>query len=265
MIGLIAGSGSLPGIFKKEAERRGEKVFSVGIKGITSIHTEERLAFGRVGELISLFKERGIKKIVMLGKFEHRLIYNDFVNIDEDVRSVIAGSSTRKPADIIRSFMLYMEKRGFIFINPKPFLSSILSDKGPMNGIAPRESAMADAVLGFPIAKAMANFDVGQTIVLKDKAVVAVEAMEGTQKTIERAGRIAGKGCRVLKVGRDNQDFRVDVPTVGVDTIKVMIDAGADVLFLEAGSVYMVDKEKMLDLAERHRISVYGIDPDVIK
>ncbi len=264
MIGLIAGSGSLPGIFKKEAEKRGEKVFAVGIEGITNIQTEEKLAFGKVGELIGLFKERGIKKIVMLGKFEHRLIYNNF-NIDEEAKSVITGSYTRKPADLIKSFMLYMEKKGFSFINPKPFLSSILSKKGPMNGVAPEKSAMDDAVVGFPIAKAMANFDVGQTIVLKDKAVVAVEAMEGTQKTIERAGRIAGKGCRVLKVGRDNQDFRVDVPTVGVDTIKVMIDVGADVLFLEAGNVYMVDKEKMLDLAEKHGISVYGIDYDVIK
>ncbi len=263
MIGLIAGSGSLPGIFKKEAEKRGEKVFAVGIEGITNIHTEERLAFGKVGELIGLFKERGIKRVVMLGKFEHRLVYKNFT--DEDAKSVIAGSSTRKPADLIKSFMLYMEKKGFSFINPKPFLSSILSEKGPMNGVAPGKSAMDDAVFGFPIAKAMANFDVGQTIVLKDKAVVAVEAMEGTQKTIERAGRIAGKGCKVLKVGRDNQDFRVDVPTVGVDTIKVMINVGADVLFLEAGNVYMVDKEKMLDLAEKHGISVYGIDSDVIK
>jgi len=265
MIGLIAGSGSLPGIFKKEAERRGEKVFAVGIEGITNINTEEKLAFGRLSELISLFKERGIRKIVMLGKFEHKLIYSNLANVDDGARSIIAESSTRKPADIIRSFMAYMERLGFRFINPKPFLSSILSKKGPMNGISPGEKAMADAIFGFPIAKAMANFDVGQTIVLKDKAVVAVEAMEGTQKTIERGGKIAGSGCRVLKVGRDNQDFRIDVPTVGVDTIKAMISVGADVLFLEAGNVYMVEKEKMLDLAEKHGISVYGIDNDVIK
>ncbi len=258
-IGLIAGSGTLPETFRREAVTKGEEVFTIGIEGITEIETEETLPMGKVGKLVNILRSRGIKDIVMLGKFEHKLIYRDIFKMDFKAFSILFKSKTRKPGDIINSFIKYMEEEGFRFIDPKPFLSSILSGEGLMNNISPSKEALEDAKFGFLIAKKIADMDVGQTIIVKDKAVVAVEAMEGTQKAIKRSGIIAGKGCRVIKVGRSNQDFRVDVPTVGIDTIEIMKEIGADSLFLEEKCVYMVDKESMLSLADKYNISVYGI------
>ncbi len=258
-IALIAGSGTLPETFRKEALSKGEEVFTIGIEGITEIEAEEVLPMGKVSKLVNILKSKGIRNIVMLGKFEHKLIYKDIFNMDLKAFSILLKSKTKKPADLISSFIKYMEGEGFKFIDPKPFLSSILSEGGLMNNINPSKEAMEDAKFGFCIAKKVADMDVGQTIVVKDRAVVAVEAMEGTQKTIERAGKIAGKGCRVIKVGRSNQDFRIDVPTVGIDTIEIMKEIGADSLFLEEKNVYMVDKESLLSLADKYNISVYGI------
>jgi len=262
-IGLIAGSGTLPDTFRKEAVKKGKEVFTVGIEGITEIETEEKIPVGNVSKIIEVLRKRNVREVVMLGKFEHKLIYMELLNVDKKLASILKGSKTKKPADIINGFISYMESEGFRFIDPKPFLSSIISDKGLMNRVSPSEDALKDAEFGFPIAKKVADMDVGQTIVVKEKAVVAVEAMEGTQKTIERAGSIAGKGCRVIKVGRSNQDFRVDVPTVGIETIEIMKSIGADSLFIEAESVYMVDKEDMLRLADEYNISVYGIDDKI--
>jgi len=118
---------------------------------------------------------------------------------------------------------------------------------------------MEDGLFGFPIAKEIAQLDVGQTIVVKEGTVVSVEAMEGTQEAIYRAGKLAGKGCRVIKVARKSQDFRIDVPTVGLDTLEALRHIKADALFLEAGKVYIVDKEKFLKHADKYKISVVGL------
>ncbi|MDQ7082648.1 MAG: LpxI family protein [Aquificota bacterium] len=152
-----------------------------------------------------------------------------------------------------------LEEEGFEFIDPKPFLERILADEGTMGRKRPSRDALEDGVFGFLIAKEIAEMDVGQTVVVKDRVVVAVEAMEGTQETIRRGGALAGRGIRVVKVARKSQDFRIDVPTVGMDTLKVLKESGADALFLEAGRVYIVEKEKFIRTADRFGIPVVGL------
>ena len=152
-----------------------------------------------------------------------------------------------------------LEVLGFEFPDPKPYLEELLAPAGKISSKEPSKEAMEDGLWGFPIARQIADLDVGQTIVVKDKAVVSVEAMEGTQKAIERAGELAGKGCRVIKVARRSQDFRIDVPTVGPKTIEAIKKIKGDTLFVEAGKVYLLEKEKLIKLADNYGIAVYGL------
>ena len=258
-IGLIAGAGKLPEVFREEARRKGEEVFTIGVRGITEITVDEEIPIGKVGRLVKILKRKGVRKLVVLGKFEQRLMYTYLFSFDISAVKILRKAKDRRPSNLIRAFMDLLEGEGFEFIDPRPFLESILAPEGVLGRRRPSEEAMEDGTFGFLVAKEIADLDVGQTVVVKDKAVVAVEAMEGTQETIRRAGRIAGKGIRVVKVARKEQDFRIDVPTVGTETLKVMKESGADALFLEAGKVYIVEKEKFLKEADRMGIAVVGL------
>ena len=258
-IGLLAGYGELPLEFKRLAQKKGYKVITFGVEGITNTETDYIIPFGKVKKFVELLKKENIKKVVFLGKFEHSLIFKNLISLDLTALQILLKSKDKKPETIVRNFICFLESKGFEVFDPKEVLSEILSQKGLMNNVEPKKEAIEDAVFGFPIAKEIASMDIGQTIVVKNKAVVSVEAMEGTQETIRRAGKIAGKNTRVIKVARKNQDFRIDVPTVGIDTLKVMKEVGADSLFLEAGKVYIVRKEEFLRLADKFKITVYGL------
>ncbi len=258
-IGLIAGRGKLPEIFRIEAVKKGAEVITAGVKGITDIETNETFPLGKVGRLVKFFKKKEVSKIVMLGKFEHKLIYSSLLNFDLKALSILRRSKDRRPASLIKAFMEALEEEGFEFIDPRPYLEEILADEGVMGRKRPSEEAMEDGLFGFLIAKELAELDVGQTVVVKDRAVVAVEAMEGTQETIRRGGELGGKGIRVVKVARKSQDFRVDVPAVGIETLDMLKRVGADALFLEAGKVYIVEKEKFIRYADRLNIPVVGL------
>ncbi len=256
---LVAGSGSLPLAFVKKAKELGDEVFVVGVKGITSIDAHAYLPLGKVGTLVKLLEKQKINKIVLLGKFEHKLLFSHFLTLDSLALKVLRRAKDKRAQNLIKALMEELEGMGFEFIDPKPYLEELLAGSGVLNNLEPSTSAMEDGLFGFPIAKEIAQLDVGQTIVVKEKTVVSVEAMEGTQETIHRAGKLAGKGCRVIKVARKTQDFRIDVPTVGLETLEALRQIKADALFLEAGKVYIVDKEKFLKRAKEYNIAVVGL------
>ena len=256
---LVAGSGSLPTAFLKKAKELGDEVFVVGVKGITSIEANAYLPLGKVGTLVKLLEKHHIKKIVLLGKFEHKLLFSHLLTLDSLALKILKRAKDRRAQSLVKALMDELEEMGFEFIDPKPYLEELLAGKGTLNSVEPSSQAMEDGIFGFPIAKEIAQLDVGQTIVVKEKTVVSVEAMEGTQEAIYRAGKLAGKGCRVIKVARKSQDFRIDVPTVGLDTLEALRQIKADALFLEAGKVYIVDKDKFLKHADKYKISVVGL------
>ncbi len=258
-LGLIAGYGELPQEFIEEAAKRGYDVVSVGVEGITNFKTDFSIPFGRVGKLLKILEEENVEGVVMLGKFEHKLIFSELLKLDWTAFNLLRKAKDRKPQTLIKVFINFLEDRGFKVIDPKPILGELLAEEGGINSVSPTREDIEAALWGFPIAKEIANLDVGQTIVVKDKAVVAVEAMEGTQETIKRAGKLAGKDTIVIKVAREKQDFRIDVPTVGEETLRAMREAGARALFLEAGKVYIVRKERFKELANRFKIAVYGL------
>lgn len=258
-IALIAGSGKLPQEFRNSVIKKGEEVITIGIERITDFKTDYVLPLGKVGKLIKILEKEEAGSIVILGKFEHKLIYSDILKTDLTAINLLRKAKDRKPETLVRVFMDFLEEKGFRFIDPKPYLKHLLAEKGQMNRILPDKNTLEEGKWGFGIAKEIASMDIGQTIVIKNKAVVAVEAMEGTQETIKRAGKIAGKGTVVVKVARKKQDFRIDVPTVGEDTLKVMKEIGAKALFLEAGKVFIVDKDNFLKLSDRFKIAVWGL------
>jgi len=211
LIGLIAGRGKLPQVFREEALRKGADVVTVGVKGITDFPVDQLFPLGKVGGVMKFFKRKGVSKIVMLGKFEHRLIYSSLLSFDVQALNVLRRAKDRKPVSLIRAFMELFEEEGFEFIDPRPFMENLIAEEGVMNRKKPSDEAMEDGLFGFLVAKEIAEMDIGQTVVVKDRAVVAVEAMEGTQAVIKRGGELAGKGTRVVKVARKTQDFRIDV------------------------------------------------------
>lgn len=256
---LIAGWGDLPSVFQREASKRGVEVFTIGVRGITTVHADEHLPLGKVGKLINLLEKKQIKKIVMLGKFEHKLIFSHIFTFDSMAFSILRRAKDRKPQTIVKAFMQELENRGFEFIDPKPYLEDLLAPIGKIGFVEPSKEAMEDCLWGFPVAKEIANLDIGQTIVVKNKSVVSVEAMEGTQEAIERAGKVAGRNCRVIKVARKLQDFRIDVPTIGPKTVEVVKKIKGDAIFLEAGKIYIIDMENTLRLANISNIALYGL------
>jgi DUF1009 family protein len=256
---LVAGSGSLPTAFVKKAKELGDEVFVVGVKDITSIEANAYLPLGKVGTLVKLLEKHNINKIVLLGKFEHKMLFSHLLTLDSLALKILKRAKDRRAQSLVKALMDELEEMGFEFIDPKPYLEELLAGKGTLNSLGPSSQAMEDGLFGFPIAKEIAQLDVGQTIVVKEGTVVSVEAMEGTQEAIYRAGKLAGKGCRVIKVARKSQDFRIDVPTVGLDTLEALRQIKADTLFLEAGKVYIVDKDKFLKLADKYKISVVGL------
>ncbi len=258
-IGLIAGRGELPKEFVEKAKERNYKIVSIGVEGITDFETDYKIRLGNVGKLISILEKEDVEGIVMLGKFEHKLVFSDILRLDLTTLNLLRKAKDRNPETLIRVFINFLEEKGFKVLNPKSVMEDLLAEEGKISSHEPTAEALEDGRWGFPIAKEIASLDIGQTIVVKDKAVVAVEAMEGTQETIRRGGKLAGKGSVVIKVARRKQDFRIDVPTVGEDTLKVMREVGAKALFLEAGKVYIVRKERFKELADRLGIAVYGL------
>ncbi|MDW8434278.1 MAG: UDP-2,3-diacylglucosamine diphosphatase LpxI [Aquificaceae bacterium] len=256
---LVAGSGELPKVFFKKAKEMGLEVFVAGVKGITDIPADEYFPLGKLGRLVKNLQSRNIKNIVLLGKFEHSLIFSHLLTLDELALKVLRKAKDKKPHTIVKTLIEELESIGFQFPDPRPYLQELLAPAGKLTSFEPSEEALEDGLWGFPIAKEIASLDIGQTIVVKEKAVVSVEAMEGTQKAIERAGELAGRSCRVIKTARKTQDYRIDVPTVGIKTVEAIRKIRGDALFVEAGKVYILEREKTVKLAERYGIAIYGL------
>ncbi|NPB06385.1 MAG: LpxI family protein [Aquificae bacterium] len=256
-IGLIAGAGELPRAFVEGAARKGREVLVVGVEGISE--GDLTVPLGRVGKLIKLLKKEGVKELVLLGKFEPRLVYASPRSLDLTGLLLYRRLRRKNPEGVVKTFMEFMQERGFTFIDPTPYLKELLAPKGLVAGPEPPEEVLKDGLTGFKVAKELASLDVGQTVVVKEGAVVAVEAMEGTQETIRRAARLAGEGFSVVKAARRLQDMRVDVPTVGPETLKAVKEGGGRALFLEAEKVFILKPEEVKRMAEAWGVTVWGL------
>ena len=266
-IGLIAGNGRFPFLALQGARGLGHDVTIVAVKeeAFPELEGAARAAgadlhwvsLGHLGKCIKILKEAGVSQAIMAGQVKHAKIFSGIVP-DLTLLSVLTRLRARNTDALISAVADVLRGEGIELLNSTAFLEPLLARPGTLSKWAPSETDLADLAFGYRMADAIAALDIGQTIVVKDKAVVAVEAMEGTDAVIQRAGQIAGPGTRVLKVAKPNQDMRFDVPVVGVATIEMMKAAGATLISLDAGKTLIVDGDRFFDAANAAGIVVVG-------
>jgi len=263
-IGLIAGAGELPVEFALNAASKGKQLQIYAIKGITDkkiqkIAPTKWLNLGEVQKLIDSMKQDNIKDVVMLGKIEHFHLLKSIHKFDKRARQFLSQLIDKRAKSILEAVLTELQKEGFNPIDPTPYLTGLLVPEGLLVGREPSEEELKDINLGISIAREIAQLDVGQTVVVKDGIVIAVEGLEGTDRCILRGGELAGEGTVVCKVARKKQDMRYDVPVIGKKTLESMKKAKAKILAVESGKTLLLQKEQFINTAKKYNITVMGI------
>lgn len=259
-IGLVAGEGQLPMEFLRSARAKGEKVVVFAIKGMADASIEkeaEKVYWIEVREYaksVFIVVKEGVKHLVFLGKIKKSAIYDD--KVDSEGKHALKGLHDKKDTSFFKEGERRLKLLGIDVLSAGEYLSQLLPEKGVISRKMPDERISADIEFGFETAKKMAGMDIGQTVIIKEKTVVAVEAMEGTDATIARAREIAGDGCVMVKVARPVQDMKWDVPTVGPDTMTKLMENGFSAIAIESGKMYLVEKERFLKMADAAGIVV---------
>jgi UDP-2,3-diacylglucosamine hydrolase len=267
-LGIIAGNGRFPFLVLEAARAQGHDVTVIGLKEETfkELETEaalKRAAFhwisiGHLGTCIKLLKGAGVSHAVMAGQVKHTKIFAGGIMPDAAFLTLMARLPFRNTDGIIGAVAGVLRDNGIELINSTALLDPLLAEVGVMTERAPTEEERADFEFGYRMADAIAGLDIGQTIAVKHRAVVAVEAMEGTDEVIARAGYLAGPGVRIVKVAKPNQDMRFDVPVIGLATVQAMRVAGANALSVDAGKALMFEKDALLASANEAGITIVG-------
>ena len=260
-LGLIAGNGKFPFLVLEGAKRAGTSVAVAAIREETDPAIEslaERLTWvgiGQLGKMLRFFKDEGVDKAIMAGQVKHVQIFSRAI---PDVRmlKMLLRLPRRNTDALIGAVANELASEGIELIDSTFFLQDQLPQRGTLSKRAPDERERSDVEYGLEIARGIAGMDLGQTIVVRDRACVAIEAMEGTDAVIRRAGELVRGRLTVVKIAKPDQDMRFDVPVVGVPTIESMKDSGATCLCLTAGKTLMFDREAMVKLADKHKIAI---------
>jgi len=265
-IGLIAGEGRFPILFAQEARRMGVSVVAIGITGVTDPALENLvlslhcLKLGQITKPIETLKKAGITKAVMAGKVQHASLFGGVLP-DLRAAKLLWRVKDRRTDTILGAVASELKEEGIELLPSTTFLSHLLAPEGLLTRRKPTKEESEDILLGWRAAKAVAAFDIGQTVVAKDRAIIAVEGMEGTDSCVLRAKEIVrARGERhtltVVKVAKPAQDSRFDIPIIGLQTLKVFAEASVSALALEAGSTMIFDKDQFLKQADEQGLSV---------
>jgi DUF1009 family protein len=271
-LGLIAGNGRFPFLVLDAARAQGFDVVVAAIKEETFPEIESRgaaavhwLSLGELSKLIDTFKKEGVSRAVMAGQVKHKQIFSS-IRPDWRLAKLLLSLGTRNTDSLLGAIAKVLADEGITLENSTSFLEPLLAKPGVLTRRAPSEQEKKNIEYGRTVARQLAQFDIGQTVVVAENACVAVEAMEGTDVTIERAGQIMAslesdpstlsRGLTVVKIAKPNQDMRFDVPVVGVKTIEVMRTAGATCLALDAGKCLLLDGDAIVVAADAAGISI---------
>ena len=261
-IGLLAGNGRFPIIFAESARKKGVEVIAIGINEETSEELEKfvnkiyLLGAGELEKLLGILKEENIRSIVMAGQVRHKLLFDNNIKIDKKMQLLLGSLRNKKTDSIIGAVARLLEFKGIKVLSSITFLSDYLPQKGILTSKLPDERVLKDIDFGRRIAKAIAGLDIGQSIVVKDGVVLAVESIEGTDETIRRAARYGKDGVVVIKVTKPRQDMRFDVPVIGPDTIRLLKEVKASCLSIDAKKTLIIDKQETLKFAGEAGISI---------
>lgn len=271
-LGLIAGNGRFPFLVLDAARGAGHDVTVIALEDETFPDLAEVaarppaaafhwVALGQLGTLISLLKAAGVTEAVMAGQVKHAKLFAVLASADRTLLRVVMRLESKNTDAIIAGIADELREQGIALLDSTAFLAPLLARAGVLTRRAPTSEERTDLDFGYRIADAIAGLDIGQTVAVKSAAVIAVEAMEGTDAVIARAGQLAGPGVRVVKVAKPNQDMRFDVPVVGVSTIEAMKAAGAPVLSVDAGKTLMIDGDAIIKAADGAGICIVGRPP----
>lgn len=266
-LGLLAGNGRFPFLVLEAARSLGHDITIIAVKEEADADLEaaaavptpvpiHRVSLGHLGTCLQILQQAGVTHAVMAGQVKHTKIFG--VMPDLTFMSLLAKLTSRNTDALIGAVADVMRDRGIELIDSTALLTPLLADAGVMTARRPTDAETASLAFGYRMADTIAGLDIGQTIAVKQSAVVAVEAMEGTDAVIARAGELAGPGVVLVKVAKPRQDMRFDVPIVGVPTIQAMARAGASVLSLDAGKALMFDKTAMIAAADAAGIAIVG-------
>jgi UDP-2,3-diacylglucosamine hydrolase len=267
-LGLIAGNGRFPFLVLDAARGAGHDVTVIAIKEEAFPDLADAAArppaadlhwisLGQLGKCISTLTRAGVTQAVMAGQVKHTKLFADIMP-DLTLLGVLMRLQAKNTDALISGIANVLGDHGIELVNSTAFLTPLLAREGVLTRRPPSEEELSDFAFGYAIADTLAGLDIGQAIAVKSAAVVAVEAMEGTDAVIARAGALAGAGVRIVKVAKPKQDMRFDVPVVGVSTIAAMAAAAASALSVDAGKTLMIDGDAIIKAADEAGIAIVG-------
>jgi hypothetical protein len=260
-VGLIAGGGDLPRIALEDIRGRGWAAVVAGVRGaadpgLTALgEAFSWIAPWDVSGLVEFFRRERITAVYMAGKVDPRAVL-ETAGADPAALAIAAEAGDRRAGPLLRALIDHLSGQGIEVVDPAPFFERFACPAGVLGRTSPGPGVLADIAFGWPLARRVADEEIGQTVVVKDGVVVAVEGLEGTDRAVQRAGELAGPGTVVLKAGRRRQDPRIDLPVVGDATIRGLVRARAAALCIEAGVVPFLRREEALALADANGLAV---------
>jgi hypothetical protein len=265
--GLIAGNGRFPILALEEARKLGHEIVTVAIKDEASPQVEglgartHWISLGALGRLIEILKDEGIDEVIMAGQVKHANIFSS-IRPDWRLLKLLTALKERNTDALIGGVVRILEDEGIRLVDSTALLKPLLAAVGPMTRRKPNEDEERDIAYGRRIANALAGLDVGQSVVISERACVAVEAMEGTDAALRRAaGLVNGRRLTLVKVSRRREHLLFDVPVAGPETIAVMRETGATAMAVDAGRTLLIDREVMLALADDAGLAIAGYAP----
>ena len=264
-IGLLAGVGRLPVEFARAARGMGCAVVTIALlpdcdQELTAVSDKFfAISIGQLDAIMTKLKLEQVSEVTLLGKVTKELLFTGQVTADRRLMKLLATLPDHKDDTIMRSFAHELITEGIAVLDQTKLIAALMPSHGILTQCQPTAATLDDMKFGFAVARQIGGMDIGQTVVVKQGAVLAVEAIEGTDACIRRGGQLGGGGVIVAKAAKPGQDMRFDVPGVGVETIRSMLDAKAVGLVIEAGKTLLVDREAVIALADAHDISIVAM------
>ncbi|RKU06290.1 DUF1009 domain-containing protein [Candidatus Poribacteria bacterium] len=263
-LGLIAGAGDLPLLLAQSALAQNRMPIVIQITQPTSLQLEsiasETYAFGigQVQKITRTLLDSGVRELAIIGKIDTGILFRPFL-VDPTAVRILARNRNKGTRAIVAAVIDHFESKGIRVVEQHQFLSRLMPEEGVLTKRQPSQSQWADVEYGMQLARQVADLGIGQTVVVKNRMAVAIEAIEGTDEAIKRGGKVGGKGVVVAKAAATDHDFRVDVPTIGDQTLKTLRAIGGGVLAVEAGRTFVLNQPALCEQADQWKIPIVAL------
>ncbi|MCM8811475.1 MAG: UDP-2,3-diacylglucosamine diphosphatase LpxI [Candidatus Omnitrophica bacterium] len=264
-LGLIAGNRAFPIHVARAAKGQGYEVVAIGLKEetVSSLESEVQrmywLTLDKIGQVPEILKEEGIKELILAGQIKPERLLQGDGRFEGPAQQLLRMMPDRSGASAMKLAVHYLESQGFRVLDSSHFLKEWIPSAGLLTRRTPTDEEQADVAYGIPLARDLNRLGIGQTLVIRRKAVVAVEGMEGTDAAVRRAGQVAGTGCVVVKACGPQHDMRFDIPVVGSETLKAMKEAGASCIGVEAKRTLLFEKPQLIRFADETGLSIIAV------